>query len=126
MLQQLPGHSSTVGQVLSNLRFWNTCLNIVQSSLVTVGWHGWVGQDRVLFKAALCWLGFTNFLALLHDLSPRQRKRRLGEHVCPRERRYLGGQLERQPGVVATEAGSFYLEQECEYERCLQRLGIMV
>jgi len=57
---------------------------------------------------------------------PDRRKRRLGEHVCPREERCLGGQLDLQPGVVATEAGSFYLEQEREYERCLQRLGIMV
>lgn len=76
---QLPGHSSTLGQVLSNLSFWSTCLNIVQSSLVTVGWYGWVGQDR----AALCRLSFTYFLALLHDLSPRQKEKKAGRACLP-------------------------------------------
>lgn len=78
---QLPGHSSTLGQVLSNLSFWSTCLNIVQSSLVTVGWYGWVGQDR----AALCQLGFTYFLALLHDLSPRQKEKKAGRACLPQK-----------------------------------------
>ena len=79
-----------LGQVLSNLPFWSTCLNIVQSSLVTVGWHGWVGQDKVLFKAALCWLGFTNLLALLHDFSPRQKEKKAGRACLPQRGKVFG------------------------------------
>lgn len=62
------------------------CLGTVQSSLVTVGWHGCTGQGGVLFNAALCQLGFTNFLVLLHDLSPRQKERKGWESVFAPER----------------------------------------
>lgn len=71
---ELLGRSSVLGQVLSNLPFWSTCLNIVQSSLVPVWWYECVRQSRVLCKAALCWLGFIGFLSLLHDLSPGQKE----------------------------------------------------
>lgn len=87
---QLLGHSSTLNQVLSNHPFTSTCLNIVQSSLATVGWHRWVGQDRVLFKTALCPLGFTNFLALLHDLSLRQKKKKAGRVCLPQREKVFG------------------------------------
>lgn len=100
MLQQIGcctavGDSTLLGQVLSNLTFWSTCLNIVQSSLVTVGWYGWVGQDRI-FKAALCQIVLANFLAVLHGLSPRQKEGRGWESMFAPERRYLEGRLELQ------------------------------
>lgn len=87
MLQQIGcctavGDSTLLGQVLSNLTFWNTCLNIVQSSLVTVGWYGWVGQDRI-FKAALCQIVLANFLAVLHGLFPDRKKEEAGRACLP-------------------------------------------
>lgn len=99
MLQQTrccaaAGHSSMLGQVLSNLPFGSMCLNSVQSSLVTVGWHGCTGQGGVLFDAALCQLGFTNFLVLLHDLSPRQKEGK-AERLCLPQRKKVFG---RTPG----------------------------
>lgn len=81
------------------------CLNTVQSSLVTGGCHGCTGKGGVLFNAALSQLGFTNFLVLLHVLSPRQKEKQTGRVCLPQ--REKGGQLEVQPGVVTTETFFF-------------------